>query len=324
MEKSDLTKDFSDNNNEILSLEKIRDFEYGENPHQKASLFKSEKLMDYEILNGGELSYNNLLDIDAAVSIAGEFYDVSAAVIVNHTTPCGVALGKDINEAYLKAFDCDPVSAFGAVIAFSRAVTEKIAKHAADVSLEVLVAPDFTPEALNLLLQNKNLKLVRLKTPLRMYNSMLSREIKVTPFGTLVQEPDTKQLDKDTFSVVTKTKPDAQMIENMVFAWKVAKHVKSNAIVVAKDFKTLAVSGGQTSRIDAVEIALNKACDGAKDAVIASDGFFPSADNIQAAAQCRIAGIIQPGGSIKDSDVIEQADKYNIVMIATGIRHLKH
>ena len=155
-------------------------------------------------------------------------------------------------------------------------------------------------------------------------NSILSREVKITPFGALVQQPDQKQLDKDTFSVLTKTKPDAQMIENMVFAWKVVKHSRTNAIVIAKDFKTLAVCAGQTAEIDAMEIALNKACDGAKDAVAASDNCISSIEVVQAAAQCRIAGIIQPGGSIKDNDVAALADKYNIVVISTGIRHFKH
>lgn len=319
-----ILKELSQNTYDTLFMEKLQDLRYGENPHQKAALYKSGRTMDFEVLNGKELSYNNILDINAAVGIVSEFYDVNAVAVVKHTTPCGVALGKNINEAYLKAFDCDPVSAFGGIIAFSQTVTESVAKHAAGVFLEVLVAPDFTSEAFEILKQKKNLRLIKLNTPLRLYKTMAAKEVKVTPFGSLVQESDQKELDKDTFSVVTKLKPDADMVENMVFAWKVAKHVKSNAIVVAKDFKTLAISGGQTSRIDAMETALDKACDGAKEAVIASDGFFPAIDNIHAAAQCRIAGVIQPGGSIKDKDVIEQADKYNIVMIATGIRHFKH
>ena len=224
----------------------------------------------------------------------------------------------------MKAFDADPVSAFGGIIAFSRTVDEEIAKHASSIFLEVLVAPDYTEEALNLLTKKKNLRIIKLNTPLRVYKNLINKEIKITPFGTLMQDVDNKELDKDTFKVVTKNKPTTEMIEDMVFAWKVAKHVKSNAIVIAKDFKTLGICGGQTSRIDAMETALNKACDGAKDAVAASDGFFPAIDNIQAAAQCRIAGIIQPGGSIKDNDVIEQADKYNIVIVTTGVRHFKH
>ena len=152
----------------------------------------------------------------------------------------------------------------------------------------------------------------------------LNTEVKVTPFGVLVQEPDVKQLDKDLFKTVTKEKPTAEIVEDLIFAWKIVKHVKSNAIVVAKDFKTLGICGGQTSRIDALEIALNRACDSSKDAVLASDGFFPAIDNIHSSAQGRIKAIIQPGGSIKDSDVIATADKYGIAMVTTGIRHFKH
>lgn len=322
---SEILKELSENKNyETLYLKKIKELRYGENPHQSAFLYEYKNTADFEILNGKELSYNNILDVTAAVNIVSEFYDVPACAIVKHTTPCGVALGKNLNEAYLKAFDADPISAFGGIIAFSRTVDEEIAKHASSIFLEVLVAPDFTDEALKLLTKKKNLRIIKLNTPLRVYKNLISKEIKITPFGTLMQDVDNKELDKDTFKVVTKNKPTTEMIEDMVFAWKVAKHVKSNAIVIAKDFKTLAISGGQTSRIEAMENALNKACDGAKDAVAASDGFFPAVDNIQAAAQCRIAGIIQPGGSIKDNDVIEQADKYNIVMVTTGVRHFKH
>ena len=305
-------------------LNKEGGLRYGENPHQSASLYKHNEIADYDFLNGKELSYNNILDMTAAINIVSEFFDVPAVAIVKHNTPCGVALGKSIEEAYLKAFDTDPISAFGGIIAFSQKVNKEIAKHASSVFLEVLIAPDYDADALELKKKKKNLRIIKLNTPLKDFKNLVEKDIKVTPFGTLVQDIDRKELDKETFKVVSKKKPDAEMIEDMVFAWKVAKHVKSNAIVVAKDFKTLAICGGQTSRIDAMEIALNRACDAAKDAVIASDGFFPAIDNIQAAAQCRIAGIIQPGGSIKDKEVIDAADKYDIVMITTGIRHFRH
>ncbi len=309
-----------------MFLKKEGDLRYGENPHQKAALYKNveSESVDYEFLNGKELSYNNILDMTAAINIVSEFYDVASVAVVKHNTPCGVALGKSINEAYLKAIDSDPISAFGGIIAFSQPVNTEIAKHASSMFLEVLVAPDYEPEALELLKKKKNLRIIKLNTPLKDFKKFCEKDIKVTPFGTLVQEFDTKELDKDSFEVVTKKKPTTEMIEDMVFAWKVCKHVKSNAIVIAKDFKTLAICGGQTSRIDSMEIALNRACDGAKDAVAASDGFFPAIDNIQAAAQCRIAGIIQPGGSIKDKDVIDTANKYDMVMITTGIRHFRH
>lgn len=307
-----------------LSLVKIDELRYGENPHQKAALYKFEEEVQYEILNGKELSYNNIVDICSALDIVSEFYDVSAVSIIKHNNPCGVALGADIMDAYLKAFDCDPISAFGGIIGFSQKVTLEVAKHASTVFLEVIVAPDFEPAALELLSQKKNLRLIKLNTKLEDYKKLKGLDIKALPFGMLVQDVDTKELDKDTFKVVTKKKPTTEQVEDMIFAWKVAKYTKSNAIVVVKDKKTIGIGVGQTSRIAAMEIALNQACDDTKDAVIASDGFFPATDNIYAAAQCRIGAIIQPGGSIKDNDVIETCDKLEISMITTGIRHFRH
>lgn len=305
-------------------FEKIQDLRYGENPHQKASLYSNSKEVDYEILWGKELSYNNILDITAAVNIASEFYDVSAAAIVKHTAPCGVALGKNIFDACQKALDCDPISAFGGIVALTKEVDEQTAKLLNSIFLEVIIAPDFDEEALEILKSKKNIRLIKLNTSLEDYKKISNEEIKITPFGVLIQETDKKELDKDTFKVVTKAKPTAEQIEDAIFAWKIAKHAKSNAIVIAKDFKTLAIGQGQTSRICAMEWALNYACDEAKDAVAASDGFFPAIDNVQAAAQCRIGLVIQPGGSIKDNEVIAEADKLGISMITTGIRHFKH
>lgn len=310
---------------------KYKDLRYGENPHQKAGIYNSlaepERQpfeADHEILWGKELSYNNILDITAAVNIISEFYDVPAVCIIKHTAPCGVALGKDISDAYQKAFDCDPISAFGGIVAFTQEVNVQVAKLLNSVFLEVVVAPSFDEDALEILKSKKNIRLIKLNTSLKDYREIANEEIKITPFGVLIQETDKKELDKDSFKVVTKAKPTAEQVEDAIFAWKVAKHAKSNAIVIAKDFKTLAIGQGQTSRICSMECALDYACDGAKDAVIASDGFFPAIDNIQAAAQCRIGLIIQPGGSIKDTEVIAEADKLNIAMITTGIRHFKH
>lgn len=319
-----LSQVYGNDDYETISLNKIQELRYGENPHQKAGLYNFSKTVDYEVLNGKELSYNNILDITAALNVISEFYDVPSVSIIKHLTPCGVAIGKDITEAYLKAFDCDPISAFGGIIAFTKPVNVEIAKHANSVFLEVLIAPDFEPEALEILKSKKNIRLIKLNTELKEYKNFIDKEIKLTPFGALVQETDKKEFDKDSFKVVSKKKPTVEMIEDMVFAFKIAKHVKSNAIVIAKDFKTIGICGGQTSRIDAVEIALNRACDGSKEAILASDGFFPAIDNIQSAAQGRIAGIIQPGGSIKDKDVIAAADKFEMVMITTGVRHFKH
>lgn len=312
------------NNYFSLNIKKAKDLRYGENPHQNASIYFTNNTVDYEVLNGKELSYNNILDVTACTNILSEFYDVCACVIIKHNSPCGVALGKDINEAWAKALDCDPLSAFGGIVGFTQVVNEELAKQLTAMFLEVIIAPDYTPKALDLLQTKKNLRVIKLNTSLEEYKNYLSREIRITPFGTLVQDVDKGELDKDSFKVVTKAKPTAEMVEDMIFAWKIAKHAKSNAIVIAKDFKAIGIGQGQTSRVDAFEIALNKACDGSKDAVAASDGFLPAIDNIHVAAQGRIAAIIQPGGSIKDEDVIKTADKYNIAMITTGIRHFRH
>lgn len=318
--------------NQVFDKKPIKNFSfingkklrYGENPHQKAELYDFDNKIDYEILWGKEISYNNILDITSAVNIASEFYDVATCVIVKHTTPCGVAIGLNSPDALQKALDCDPISAFGGIIAFTQKVDADCAKIINSMFLEVIIAPDFSEEALKILQEKKNIRLVKLNTSLEDYKKLSYSEIRVTPFGILIQEHDTKDLDKDTFKVLTKTKPTPEQIQDAIFAWKIVKHAKSNAIVVAKDLKTLGIGQGQTSRINSVEIALNQACDEAKDAVLASDGFFPAIDNIQAAVQCRIGLIIQPAGSIKDKEVIACADKYNLPMIATGIRHFKH
>ena len=313
----------NDNYQQFFDAEPIA-LKYGENPHQKAFFYVTDSNAKFENLSDIELSYNNILDINCAVKIASEFFDVNAAVIVKHNTPCGVALGKSLNEAYLKAFDTDPLGTFGATIAFSQKVDKEIAKHASSVCLDAIIAPDFDKEAEEILKKNEELRIIKLNTSYKEIRRMQEQEIHITPFGTLVQETDNKELDKDTFKVVTKTKPDTEMIEDMIFAWKIAKHVKTNAIVIAKDFKTISIIGGQTNRVDAVETALNRACDGAKKAIIACDGFIPAIDSIQAAAQCRIGGIIQTGGGNKEQEVIKAADKYEIALITPGIRHFKH
>jgi len=307
-----------------VSLKKSQDLRYGENPHQSAALYKRNDSIEYELLNGKELSFNNIVDMASALNIVSEFIDVPVACIIKHNNPCGVAIGKNINDAYYKAFDCDPVSAFGGIIGLNQPVTKEIAKAVKDIFFEVVIAPDFEPEALELLKAKKNLRLVKVLSDLLTYRTVQKYDIKDLPFGVLVQNADKGELQKDSFKVVTKKKPTESQVEDMVFAWKVAKHVKSNAIVVAKDKKAIGIGVGQTSRIGSMEIALAQACADTKDAVIASDGFFPAVDNIHAAAQARIGAIIQPGGSIKDKDVIEEADKYGIAMVTTSMRHFKH
>lgn len=312
---------------EAFYFEKIQELRYGENPHQKACLYSNSnetRTLDYEILNGKELSYNNIIDTSAAIDIAGEFYDVNCAVIIKHTNPCGVALGPTLDEAWFRALDCDPLSAFGGIVAFTKGVDATLAKKLTSMFLEVVVAPAFLDGALEILKTKKNLRVVKINTPLEEYKSFARKEVRITPFGALIQEKDNIELSPNKFSVVTKVKPTTEQIEDMIFALKVVKHLKSNAIVIAKDLKTLGICGGQTSRVGSVEIALNRVCDSSKDAVLASDGFFPATDNIEIAAVNRISAIIQPGGSIKDPDVIEAANKYGLCMINTGVRHFKH
>ncbi len=321
---SKLCEVFGGNSSKNYNFSKLQDLRYGENPHQKAGLYSNCKEIDYDIIWGKELSYNNILDITSAVNIISEFFDVPAVAIVKHLSPCGVALGKDVLDAYQKAFNCDPISAFGGIVAFTKEVNFEVAKLLNSVFLEVVIAPDYDEQALELLKSKKNIRLIKLNTTLEDYKKIISEDIKITPFGVLIQDSDKKELDKDMFKIVTKTKPTEEQIEDAIFAWKVAKHAKSNAIVIAKDFRTLAIGQGQTNRVCAMEWALDYACDESKDAVVASDGFFPAVDNIQAAAQGRISLIIQPGGSIKDNDVIAEADKHNISMITTGIRHFRH
>lgn len=314
------------NETEAFYFEKIQELRYGENPHQKANLYSNsaENSIDYEILNGKELSYNNIIDTAAALDIVSEFYDVECATIIKHTNPCGVAIGETLNEAWDKALDCDPMSAFGGIVAFSTTVDSVLAKKMASMFLEVIIAPKYTDEALEVLCSKKNLRVVKLNTPLKEYKKYTQKEIKVTPFGALIQEKDTKELDPNQFKIVTKQKPTEEQVQDMIFAFKIVKHLKSNAIVIAKDLKTLGLCGGQTSRVGSVEIALSRVCDSCKDAVLASDGFFPATDNIEIAAANRIGAIIQPGGSIKDDDVIAVANKHNLCIINTGIRHFKH
>ncbi len=312
------------NNYYSINIKRAKHLTQGENPQQSASLYYTKNTVDYELLNGKELSYTNITDAAVCTNILSEFYDVCACAIVKHNTPSAAALGSSIAEAWSKALDCDPLSAFGSTIGFTQVINEALAKQITAMYLETVIAPDYTPKALDILFKNKDLKVIKLNTSLEEYKNYLNEEIKITPFGTLVQQTDKGELNKDNFKVATKTKPTPEMVEDMIFAWKIAKHSKSNAVVIAKDFKTIGIGQGQTNRLDAFEIALNKACDGSKEAIAASDGEISSIENIYAAAQGRISAVIQPGGNLKDDEIIKTADKYNIAMITTGIKHYRH
>jgi phosphoribosylaminoimidazolecarboxamide formyltransferase/IMP cyclohydrolase len=309
-----------------LPLSKVVDLRYGENPHQMAALYGvGTRQVDFEYLHGKELSYNNILDMQSAWNIATEFSENPACAIVKHNNPCGVALStRSQADAFKRALDTDPLSAFGGVVAFNTPVTGDAAKHMKDIFLVVIIAPDVEPEAFETLSTKKNLRLVKRELPVLVHPQPEFKQVTDDLF--LVQCVDTsKQNDQaGGFKVATTQKPTDEQLEDMVFAWKVVKHVKSNAIVLAKDGKTVGIGGGQTSRIGALESALKLACDQAKDAVLASDGFLPHEDNIYAAAQARVGAIIQPGGSVKDSEVVKLANQYNIAMVTTGVREFRH
>jgi phosphoribosylaminoimidazolecarboxamide formyltransferase / IMP cyclohydrolase len=308
-----------------INLTKIKDLRYGENPHQKAALYinteNETRDLPYHVIQGKELSYNNLLDITAAIKIISEFDSSPAVCIIKHTNPCGVALGKTILEAYKKALNADPISAFGGIVGLNQTVDGDTAQLLTTIFLEVIVAPAFTQEAKSILATKKNLRLIEASD----YSSLLNTYVlKQVAGGILLQDADTKTITKDDFETITEKKPSPAELDDLLFAWKIAKHVSSNAIVIAKNCQTLGIGCGQTSRIGAMEIALRQACDEAKDAVLASDGFFPAIDNIQAAAQSRISAIIQPGGSIKDKEVINTVNSLNMSMVFTKVRHFRH
>ncbi len=308
-----------------LSFKKKQDLRYGENPHQKAAYYINTKegLASAEQLNGKQLSFNNILDSTTAVEIAREF-DEACCVIVKHTNPCGVALGKDIGEAYEKALATDPISSFGGIVAVNRAVDEALASKLTEMFYEIIIAPEYSEGALEILRKKKNLRVLRM--PIRK-SSEAYADIKKVDSGILVQEKEAHELTEKDLKAVTKRKPAKEEIRDMLFAWKVVKHVKSNAIVFAKNQQTLGIGAGQMSRVDSTLLAIKKA-DQAKlslaECVMASDAFFPFRDNVDHAAQAGVTAIIQPGGSIRDQESIDAANEHNIAMVFTGVRTFRH
>ncbi|MFA4889899.1 MAG: bifunctional phosphoribosylaminoimidazolecarboxamide formyltransferase/IMP cyclohydrolase [Candidatus Omnitrophota bacterium] len=308
-----------------LQFVKMQSLRYGENPHQKAAFYRDAKaahgLASLKQLWGKELSFNNILDLNAAVNIVKEF-ELPTVVFIKHNNPCGVAEDKDILKAYKNAWGSDKLSAFGGVVSINRKIDLGLAKLIAQSGfLECVVTPEFSPEALALLKEKKNLRLLELPG--------LSEENKGLDFkkvsgGLLLQDEDSLTLDEKTSKVVTKKKPSAKEMEALIFAWKVAKHVKSNAIILCRGRKTVGIGAGQMSRVDSVFISTKKAGKLALGAVMASDAFFPKEDAIQLAAKYKIKAIIQPGGSIADEAIIRMADKHKIAMVTTGIRHFRH
>ncbi|MEN6607851.1 MAG: bifunctional phosphoribosylaminoimidazolecarboxamide formyltransferase/IMP cyclohydrolase [Bryobacteraceae bacterium] len=293
---------------------------YGENPHQSAALYSDRRsgIAGAEQLHGKELSYNNLVDLDAAWQLALEF-DSSASAIIKHTNPCGCAEAASLIESYVKAHECDPASAYGGVLAFNRALDKETAQEIAKTFVEAIAAPGYSPEALAVLTAKKNLRLLKVTNP-----TPDPLVIKSISGGFLAQTADLHRLDRAQTQVKTKRAPTNEEWAALEFAWKIVKHVKSNAIVFSRAGQIVGVGAGQMSRVDSVKIAAMKSVLPLEGTVLASDAFFPFADGLEEGARHGATAVIQPGGSIRDAEVIAAADRLNIAMVFTGVRHFRH
>ncbi len=322
-----LTNQVGDENPESLTVtyEKKQDLRYGENPHQKAAFYQKSiptvgTISSAKQLHGKELSYNNINDADAALTIVKEFQD-PAIVAVKHMNPCGVGTGATISLAYDKAYEADPVSIFGGIVAANREVDAETAIKLKEIFLEIVIAPSFTAEAFDILSSKKNLRLLQVEIDA---NQKIETRLTTVSGGVLVQETDYLSFEDATIAIPTKRVPTDLEWENLKLAWKVVKHVKSNAIVLAKDGMTIGIGAGQMNRVGAAKIAIEQAGEKSTGSALGSDAFFPMDDTVEAAAKAGVTAIIQPGGSIRDEDSIKKADEYGITMVFTGIRHFKH
>jgi phosphoribosylaminoimidazolecarboxamide formyltransferase/IMP cyclohydrolase len=303
-----------------IIMPRAQSLRYGENPHQRAALYSDGTglgVAGATQLQGKELSFNNLVDLDACWELAQEF-DEPAAIIVKHTNPCGAATGATVLEAYKKALEADPVSAFGGVIGINREVDGAAADEIAKLFVEAIAAPGFTADARERFAAKKNLRLVEVKT------APPKPVIKHISGGLLLQDADTARVVEGELDVVTWRPPTAEELRSLLFAWRVCKHVKSNAVVYARNGQTLGVGAGQMSRVDAAKFGAQKAVLPLKGCVAASDAFFPFPDGLEVVAAAGATAVIQPGGSVKDQDVIAAADKLGVAMVFTGIRHFRH
>ena len=303
------------------SYKKSMSLRYGENPHQQAafytSTFEKGAMKDFTQHQGKELSFNNIRDMDIAWKVVNEFSETCCCA-VKHSTPCGVAIDENIEIAYQKAHDCDPISIFGGIVAFNKKVTQKLAEKLNDIFLEIVIAPEYEPAALAIFKSKKNVRIIQAELQI----SDTLQYVKVDG-GLLVQEVDNKFSTE--LNVVTEIQPTSQQMKDLIFAQKIIKHVKSNAIVVAKNFQALGVGTGQTNRIWAAKFAIERAkVTESEDLVLASDAFFPFRDTVDFCAEQGISAIIQPGGSIKDQDSIDACNENNIAMVMTGMRHFLH
>jgi phosphoribosylaminoimidazolecarboxamide formyltransferase/IMP cyclohydrolase len=308
-----------------IELAKVTDLRYGENPHQRAALYETGEsggIARAEQLHGKEMSFNNYLDAEAAWRLISDF-DELACAIIKHTNPSGVGTGANCAEAYRRALATDPVSAFGGIVAFNRTVDAPVAESVNEIFTEVVVAPEFDREALEIFKKKKNLRVLRVKKS----TAENALEYRTISGGMLVQNLDDLKITAEDLKIVTEKKPTEEQIRALLFAWKVCKHVKSNAIVFANARQTVGVGAGQMNRVDSIRIAAMRAGRTElrlENSVLASDAFFPFRDNIDEAAKLGVAAIIQPGGSVKDAEVIQAANEHQLAMVLTGARHFKH
>ena len=308
-----------------LTFDKVQDLRYGENPHQSAAFYKGMNpqysLANAKQLHGKELSYNNIQDGNAAIEILKDFEGQPAVVGVKHMNPCGVGIGDTIEEAWDKAYEADPVSIFGGIVAFNEPINNAIAEKLSKIVLEIIIAPAYVEDAFEILSKKKNIRLLQLDTTLS-----VNAKYKVTNVndGLLVQDIDDHQITEEDLRCVTNRKPTEEEIKQLLFAWKVVKHVKSNAIVLVKDNMTIGVGAGQMNRVGAAKIAIEQAQEKAKGSVMSSDAFFPMPDTVEEAVKAGVTAIIQPGGSIKDQLSIDVCNEHGIAMVFTGVRHFKH
>ncbi|MBF2067877.1 MAG: bifunctional phosphoribosylaminoimidazolecarboxamide formyltransferase/IMP cyclohydrolase [Calothrix sp. C42_A2020_038] len=307
-----------------ISGKQIQALRYGENPHQQAGWYQTSNTASgwaaANQLQGKELSYNNLVDLEAARQIIAEFTDKPAATIIKHTNPCGTALGNTIHEAYTKAYNADALSAFGGIVALNQPIDTATATELTKIFLECVVAPGCDADAKQILAKKANLRVLILPDLV----SGPKQAIKVVAGGFLLQDTDNVVANTSEWNVVTDKKPSDQELQELLFAWKVCKHVKSNAIVIAREYTTVGIGAGQMNRVGSVKIALEQAAEHAQGAFLASDAFFPFDDSVRTAAKARIKAIVQPGGSLRDEDSIKAANELGLIMVFTGIRHFIH
>ena len=307
-----------------LGYTKVHDLRYGENPHQRASLYadqlSSDGIVRAEQLHGLDPSFTNVLDADAAWTVVSDFAE-PAAVVIKHTNPCGLAVHVDQPTAYRRAFEGDTVSAYGGTVGFNRTVTAETAEAMKGVLYDIVVAPDYEPEALSTLQKRRRTRVLRV--PLSEGNRR-GLDVRSVSGGVLIQTADAEVEDPALWKVVTERRPTETELRDLTFAWRAAKHVKSNAIVLARDGSVVGMGAGQPNRVNSVRLALSAAGDRAKGSVLASDAFFPFADNVELAAEGGVAAVAQPGGSIRDDEVIAAANQSDMAMVMTGTRHFKH